>query len=51
MQGSGVFGLSTAIHLAERGYSNVTVLDRQSYDVTLYDTYFHKVGDIVAACT
>lgn len=30
--GAGVFGLSTAIHLAKRGYQNVTVYDRHSYD-------------------
>jgi hypothetical protein len=26
--GAGIFGLSTALHLLERGYSDVTVLDR-----------------------
>lgn len=26
--GAGVFGLSTAFHLAKSGYSNITVLDR-----------------------
>jgi len=34
--GAGVFGLSTALHLGQRGYSNVTVLDKQQYDETLY---------------
>jgi sarcosine oxidase/L-pipecolate oxidase len=34
--GAGVFGLSTALHLAKRGYTNVTVFDRQPYDQTLY---------------
>ncbi|KAM3497230.1 hypothetical protein MY10362_009413 [Beauveria mimosiformis] len=34
--GAGVFGLSTAIHLAERGYTNVKVLDRQAYHQTQY---------------
>lgn len=34
--GSGIFGLSTALHLARRGYTNVTVLDKQPYDKTLY---------------
>lgn len=34
--GAGIFGLSTAIHLALRGYSNVTVFDKQPYDKTLY---------------
>ncbi|KEY75001.1 hypothetical protein S7711_01343 [Stachybotrys chartarum IBT 7711] len=30
--GSGIFGLSTALHLARRGYSDVTVFDRQPCD-------------------
>jgi sarcosine oxidase/L-pipecolate oxidase len=34
--GAGVFGLSTALHLGQRGYTNVTVLDKQPYDKTLY---------------
>ncbi|KAG9254068.1 FAD dependent oxidoreductase [Emericellopsis atlantica] len=34
--GAGVFGLSTAIHLAERGYTNVTILDKQSYQDSHY---------------
>ncbi|KAF2798717.1 FAD dependent oxidoreductase [Melanomma pulvis-pyrius CBS 109.77] len=34
--GAGVFGLSTALHLARRGYRNVTVFDKQPYDTTLY---------------
>lgn len=34
--GSGIFGLSTALHLARRGYSNVTILDKQPYDETRY---------------
>lgn len=34
--GAGVFGLSTAIHLARRGYRNVAVFDKQPYDTTLY---------------
>lgn len=34
--GAGIFGLSTAIHLAERGYANVTLLDKQPYEKTLY---------------
>lgn len=34
--GAGVFGLSTALHLGKRGYKNVTVLDKQLYDKTLY---------------
>ncbi|ETI24904.1 hypothetical protein G647_04274 [Cladophialophora carrionii CBS 160.54] len=35
--GAGVFGLSTALHLAQRGYSNVTVFDAQPYEATKYD--------------
>ncbi|KAL7421622.1 hypothetical protein Q5752_003391 [Cryptotrichosporon argae] len=35
--GAGVFGLSTALHLARRGYTDVTVLDRQPYDKNHYD--------------
>ncbi|KAL4757676.1 FAD dependent oxidoreductase [Aspergillus foveolatus] len=34
--GAGVFGLSTAIHLAQRGYTNIKVLDKQAYHETLY---------------
>lgn len=34
--GAGVFGLSTALHLARRGYKNVTMFDKQPYDSTLY---------------
>lgn len=34
--GAGVFGLSTALHLGQRGYTNITVLDKQPYDETLY---------------
>ena len=37
--GAGIFGLSTAIHLNERGYANVTIFDKQPYDNTLYN-YF-----------
>lgn len=28
--GAGVFGLSTALHLAQDGYTNITVLDREN---------------------
>lgn len=35
--GAGVFGLTTAIHLAQRGYSNVKVLDKQAYKQSLYE--------------
>ena len=34
--GAGVFGLTTALHLAQRGYKNVTILDREAYDQTGY---------------
>lgn len=34
--GAGVFGLSTAIHLVQRGYTNVKVLDKQTYHETEY---------------
>lgn len=34
--GAGIFGLSTAIHLAKRGYKNVTVLDKQPYEQSKY---------------
>ncbi|MCJ1300902.1 hypothetical protein MMC08_003701 [Hypocenomyce scalaris] len=34
--GAGVFGLSTAIHLADRGYTHVTVFDKQPYEATRY---------------
>ncbi|KAM0354977.1 hypothetical protein ACHAPU_000821 [Fusarium lateritium] len=34
--GAGVFGLSTAIHLAERGYTNIKVLDKQPYHDSEY---------------
>ncbi|KAL1964797.1 hypothetical protein VTN77DRAFT_6664 [Rasamsonia byssochlamydoides] len=35
--GAGIFGLSSAIHLAQRGFTNVTVFDRQPYWETQYD--------------
>jgi glycine/D-amino acid oxidase-like deaminating enzyme len=34
--GAGIFGLSTAIHLAKRGYEDVHVFDKQPYEQTLY---------------
>lgn len=37
--GAGVFGLSTAIHLAQRGYNNISVFDRHDYDKFRY-SYF-----------
>ena len=35
--GAGVFGLSSAIHLARRGFQDITVFDKQPYHKTLYD--------------
>ncbi|RAH65879.1 uncharacterized protein BO66DRAFT_285258, partial [Aspergillus aculeatinus CBS 121060] len=37
--GAGVFGLTTAFHLARRGYKNVTLLDREPYDQTGYSSH------------
>lgn len=34
--GAGVFGLSTALHLSRRGYTNVHIFDRQPYDQNNY---------------
>lgn len=34
--GAGVFGLTSAIHLAERGYKNVKMLDKQDYIQSKY---------------
>lgn len=34
--GAGAFGLSTSLHLALRGYSNVTVFDRHDYEASKY---------------
>lgn len=34
--GAGVFGLSTALHLAKRGYSNIHLCDKQPYDKNSY---------------
>jgi hypothetical protein len=45
--GAGIFGLSTALHLASRGYTNVTVFDRQNYDETLYS--YQKGCDAASA--
>ncbi|KAJ5537991.1 hypothetical protein N7494_007470 [Penicillium frequentans] len=44
--GAGIFGLSTALHLARRGYS-VTVFDKQPYDESKY-SYF-KGADAASA--
>ncbi|KAE8152937.1 FAD dependent oxidoreductase [Aspergillus avenaceus] len=35
--GAGVFGVSSAIHLATRGFRNITLFDRQPYHETHYD--------------
>ena len=45
--GAGVFGLSTALNLAKRGYSNVTVYDRKNYDAGLYS--YQKGCDAASA--
>ncbi|KAF5667285.1 sarcosine oxidase [Fusarium heterosporum] len=45
--GAGVFGLSTAIHLAERGYTNVKVLDKQQYHHSEYS--YNKGCDAASA--
>ncbi|EMC93428.1 hypothetical protein BAUCODRAFT_133354 [Baudoinia panamericana UAMH 10762] len=45
--GAGVFGLSTAIHLAQRGYTGVTVFDKHAYDDSQY-SYF-KGADAASA--
>ncbi|KAG9250815.1 putative sarcosine oxidase [Emericellopsis atlantica] len=34
--GGGIFGLSTALHLARRGYRNVTVFDKQACETLRY---------------
>lgn len=38
--GAGVFGLSTAIDLAKRGYQDITIFDKRTYDSSLY-SYFN----------
>ncbi|KLP02472.1 related to fructosyl amino acid oxidase [Fusarium fujikuroi] len=45
--GAGIFGLSSALHLAKRGYSNVTVYDKQNYDESLYS--YQKGSDAASA--
>ncbi|ODN79263.1 hypothetical protein L202_03277 [Cryptococcus amylolentus CBS 6039] len=35
--GAGVFGLTTALHLAQRGYTHVTVYDYQPYHLNAYN--------------
>ncbi|KAI1410405.1 FAD dependent oxidoreductase [Hypoxylon sp. FL1857] len=36
--GAGVFGLSSALHLSDFGYKNITVFDKQPYDENAYST-------------
>ncbi|RMY70025.1 hypothetical protein D0863_06074 [Hortaea werneckii] len=45
--GAGVFGLSTAIYLAQRGYHNLSVFDKHPYDQSQY-SYF-KGADAASA--
>lgn len=45
--GAGIFGLSTALHLARRGYKNVTVFDKQPYDTT-ENPYFKRCDAALA---
>lgn len=45
--GAGVFGLSSAIHLAKRGYKDVTVFDKQPYDQS--DFSYFKGADAASA--
>lgn len=47
--GAGIFGLSSAIHLAQRGFKNITVFDKQPYHETLYD--FDRGCDAASAGT
>ncbi|KZF20373.1 sarcosine oxidase [Xylona heveae TC161] len=37
--GAGVFGLSTALHLLENGYRDVSILDAQQFDKSNYSPY------------
>ncbi|CAH0032854.1 unnamed protein product [Clonostachys rhizophaga] len=37
--GAGVFGLSTAIHLQQRGFKNVTIFDKQDYHQSAYSPF------------
>ncbi len=45
--GAGVFGLSTALHLAQRGYSNVHIYDYQPYHE---NSYACSAGCDAASC-
>ena len=45
--GAGVFGLSTALHLAKRGYKDVHLYDAQPYDKNGYSC---SEGCVAASC-
>ncbi|KAF9887175.1 hypothetical protein FE257_010429 [Aspergillus nanangensis] len=47
--GAGVFGLSTAIHLAKRGYTNVKLLDKQPYHDSKYSYDKGYINKIIRA--
>ncbi|KAF9243140.1 FAD dependent oxidoreductase [Melanogaster broomeanus] len=47
--GAGVFGLSTALHLLERGYGDVTVLDRAG-DLPAVDAASTDINKVVRSC-
>ncbi|KIJ06817.1 hypothetical protein PAXINDRAFT_182622, partial [Paxillus involutus ATCC 200175] len=47
--GAGIFGLSTALHLLERGYSDVTVLDRAG-EVPAVDAASTDINKVVRSC-
>ncbi|KKZ63351.1 hypothetical protein EMCG_02352 [[Emmonsia] crescens] len=34
--GAGIFGLSSAVHLAQRGFTNITIFDKQPYHKSKY---------------
>ncbi|KAM5350694.1 hypothetical protein ACJ41O_007199 [Fusarium nematophilum] len=37
--GAGVFGLSTAIHLQQRGHKNITIFDKQDFHASRYSPF------------
>lgn len=45
--GAGVFGLSTALHLVQRGYKNIHIFDRQPFDK---NHYAEEAGAHGASC-
>lgn len=47
--GAGVFGLSTALELAQQGFSNVTVLDRHPPPVCIDVRFFQFNGVVCLA--